>query len=62
MQERQSVRMDSAGEMCGDGGGASGKSMGAYARKLAMAQAKAGLLPLPAAKQQVERKIAALML
>lgn len=52
LQERQSVRMDSAGEMAGAAPGI--KSVGNYARKLALTQAKAGLLPLPTAnKQQV---------
>jgi hypothetical protein len=50
-QERQSVRMDSAGEMAGAAPGM--KSLGNYARKLALTQAKAGLLPLPTPKQQV---------
>ena len=50
-QERQSVRMDSAGEMAGAAPGM--RSIGGYARKLALTQAKAGLLPMPAAKQDV---------
>jgi hypothetical protein len=50
-RERQSVRMDSAGEMAGAPPGM--KGLGNYARKLALTQAKAGLLPLPTAKQQV---------
>lgn len=48
-RERQSVRMDSAGEMAGTAPGM--KSLGNYARKLALTQAKAGLLPLPTPKQ-----------
>ena len=50
-RERPSVRMDSAGEMAG--AAPSAKGLGNYARKLALTQAKAGLLPLPTPKQQV---------
>ena len=50
-RDRPSVRIDSAGEMAGTAPGM--KSLGNYARKLALTQAKAGLLPLPTPKQQV---------
>lgn len=46
------MRMDSAGEMAGTTPGMHG--LGNYARKLALTQAKAGLLPLPMPKQQVD--------